>query len=176
MDWHDKRVLIFGKGKSGVAAYRRLEALGAQPVFYDDRDVAGEWRQYSAERVQTDRWDCAVLSPAVRPDNEMLTRLEKKGVPTLSEIDLGWTLFGGKTIAVTGTNGKTTTVRQTEKLLLDMGIRAQAVGNVGLPFCEVAPDTALAVVEISSFQCHHAAPLPRSVPEPVTARFSQSRA
>ena len=154
MDWHNKQILIFGKGKSGRAAYARLEGLGAVPVYYDDAPAVEEGRQYSAQQVQSAHWDCAVLSPAVRPDNPMLLALEKKGVPTLSEIDLGWTLFGGKTIAITGTNGKTTTVRQTEKLLCDMGVKARAVGNVGLPFCAVDGDIELAVVEISSFQCH----------------------
>ena len=154
MDWHDKHILIFGKGKSGVAAYARLKALGAVPVYYDDADVRPIGRQYSAEQVLEGRWDCAVLSPAVRPDNDMLLSLGRMGVPTMSEIDLGWTLYGGKIIAITGTNGKTTTVRQTEKLLRDMGVKAEAVGNVGVPFCMVGAETEVAVVEISSFQCH----------------------
>jgi UDP-N-acetylmuramoylalanine--D-glutamate ligase len=157
MDWIDKSILIVGKGKSGRAAYRRLAQLGAKPVFYDDNDFAVGERQYTFSQVQSASFDCALLSPAVKPNHPLLPLLCEKGVPLISELDLGYLLFGGKIIAITGTNGKTTTVRQTEALLSGAGLRARAVGNIGIPFCDVVAPLDWAVVEVSSFQCYQSA-------------------
>lgn len=157
MEWTDKKILIFGKGKSGRAAYRRLESLGATPVFYDDNDFEGEERQCSFLQAEDTDWDTVILSPAVKPDHPLLAALARRGVPTISEIDFGWMINPCKTVAVTGTNGKTTTVRQIEKLLSDSGVAALAVGNIGVPFCGVERPLDVAVVEISSFQCHQSA-------------------
>lgn len=154
MEWQNKQVLVVGKGKSGRAAYRRLSSLGAVPVFYDDHDFGGEYNQFSFLQVEKGDFDFAVTSPGVKPDNPIFGVLQRKGVPTMSESDLGYLLFGGKIIAVTGTNGKTTTVRLSEAMLLAAGVSAMAVGNVGIPFSGVEQPLEVAVVEMSSFQCH----------------------
>ena len=154
MDWNNKRILIVGKGVSGRAAYERLSRLGALPVFYDDSNHEDDGAQYTYAQVEGATWDCAVLSPGVRPEHPILGVLARLGVPTMSEPDLAYLLFHGRIVAVTGTNGKTTTVRLVESMLRAAGIRAMAVGNIGQPLCAVRESLDVAVVEMSSFQCH----------------------
>jgi UDP-N-acetylmuramoylalanine--D-glutamate ligase len=99
-----------------------------------------------------------VVSPGVPPDAAPLTVARSSGVPVLSELDLGWrALPGMRCIAVTGTNGKTTTTALVAHLLRAAGLNAEAAGNIGLPLA----DLALAelrpqwlAVEVSSFQLH----------------------
>lgn len=154
MEWQNKQVLVVGKGKSGRAAYGRLSALGALPFFFDDNDFDGQERQLTAAQLAGRTFDFAVLSPGVMPDNPVLDILRRNNVPTISEPDLGYLLFAGVTVAVTGTNGKTTTVRLAESMLRHAGLAVEAVGNIGTPFCSLSRPLDAAVVEMSSFQCH----------------------
>lgn len=155
MDWHKKQVLVVGKGVSGQAAYLRLSELGAMPSYYDDHDCEGDARQLSVSQIEGRAFDFAVVSPGVRPDNAILALLARHSIPLISEPDLGYLLFGGITVAVTGTNGKTTTVRLVESILRHAGLKVAAVGNIGTPFCAVREPLDVAVVEMSSFQCHY---------------------
>ncbi len=136
-----------------MAAFDRLQEAGASCRFYDDYDHEGAY-QHTYAKVQASDYDCAVLSPGVKPDHPLLRLLADKGVPTISEPDLGYLFFDGKIIAVTGTNGKTTTVKEIEAMLSAAGVKARAVGNVGVPFCSLSAGVDVAVVEMSSFQCH----------------------
>jgi UDP-N-acetylmuramoylalanine--D-glutamate ligase len=99
--------------------------------------------------------DMVVLSPAVRPDTPILQEAKRRKIGILSEIDLAWLLLphGIKLIAVTGTNGKTTTVSVIEAILNQAGISAKALGNIGTPLiASVDSPPEVIVVEVSSFQ------------------------
>lgn len=155
MDWAAKRVLIVGKGVSGNAVAGVLAAKGAEVCLYDDYDfLPGTYRQITMASVADCLpLDCAVISPSVLPSHPLLVWLTQHGVPILSELDIGSLLCQAKVLAVTGTNGKTTTVRIAERLLRQAGVVSKAYGNIGLPFCTVdLPSDGVAVVEVSSFQ------------------------
>lgn len=157
MDWNGKRVLVIGKGASGMAAVDVLLSLGAHPVVYDDYDhLPCSVEQYTLGRIRDSihTFDCGILSPAIALNNPLVRLCGEYGIPLMSELDLAYTLCPGGIVAVTGTNGKTTTVCLVERLLRSIGINARAVGNIGVPFSRVAasmrPDD-VAVVEVSSF-------------------------
>jgi UDP-N-acetylmuramoylalanine--D-glutamate ligase len=169
-------VLVAGLGVSGAAAARVLLARGDDVALTDAREPA-----VLAELVAAGaRWlgplttppadvDLVVTSPGWRPDNPLLVAAAERGIEVIGEPELAWRLRisapGGEPApwyAVTGTNGKTTTVTMLEQVLLAGGLRAVAAGNVGRPLVEVVTATdadgrprfdAIAV-ELSSFQLH----------------------
>lgn len=97
--------------------------------------------------------DLIVVSPGIRPDIPMLEEAKKKGIPIISEIELAYQIFSKPVIAVTGTNGKTTTTTLIGELLKRGGKRVAVAGNIGSPLVEVN-DSSLdyIVAEISSYQ------------------------
>jgi UDP-N-acetylmuramoylalanine--D-glutamate ligase len=109
--------------------------------------------------------DLVVTSPGFRPDSPLLRQAQARGVPVWGEVELAWRLRGpGPTgdpapwLAVTGTNGKTTTVQMLDAILRAEGLRSVAAGNVGLPIVEAVMDPApydVFAVELSSFQLHY---------------------
>jgi len=173
-------VAVIGLGKSGTAATRlllregvRVYASDANPAPYAGA-AAEALRSLNGVEVELGRHDLAkirsaaavVVSPGVPPDAAPLAAARAAGVPVIAELDLGFrALHGVRCIAVTGTNGKTTTTALIAHLLGHAGLRAQAAGNIGLPLSDVAlvPDPPQwIVVEVSSFQLHDS---PRFAPE-----------
>ncbi len=158
MDLTGKRVLVIGKGLSGNAACALATAIGATVYVYDDLDfLPTEYKQLSYSEVirYVKVLDFAVVSPAVPNDHRLLIRLRENGVTVLSEPDFGYLNCSARLLAVTGTNGKTTTVEMASTMLSAAGRVAPAVGNIGLPLSAVAQTLKqkdFAVVEISSFQ------------------------
>ena len=169
-----KEVAVVGLGRSGIAATRLLVREGARvyasdaatrPAHGDARDVAElqalpgvaiDLGRHDFERIR--RSAAVVASPGVPPDAPPLATARAAGVGIISELDLGFqALVGAGSIAVTGTNGKTTTTALTAHLLAAGGLRAVAAGNIGRP----VTDLALAderyqwlALEVSSFQLH----------------------
>ena len=135
-----------------MAVASRLNKEGAAVFLYDDKDTTPtRWPQVDGDKA-VQKWDAMVLSPAIQPNHPLVCALQRLGVAAYSEPDIGYTLFDKTIVAVTGTNGKTTTVRMLTALLCGAGRRAMAVGNIGVPFCDVACDSCdVAVVEFSSF-------------------------
>jgi UDP-N-acetylmuramoylalanine--D-glutamate ligase len=157
-------VVVAGLGVSGRAAVEVLASRGARVVPVDDHadDVIG-----SAELLDgsvLDRADLVVASPGLPPHHPLLAAALVRGVPVWSEVELAWHVRvdraggGGPApwLAVTGTNGKTTTVGMLTSILRAGGENAVAVGNVGTPVVLAATDPTLDVlaVELSSFQLH----------------------
>lgn len=170
--WRGGHVAVIGLGKSGTAATRllvregvRVYASDASPAPYAGA-AAETLRSLPGVEVELGRHDAAkiraaagvVVSPGVPPDAPPLVAARAAGVPIVSELDLGFRgLSGVRCIAVTGTNGKTTTTALIAHLLAQAGLRAEAAGNIGRPLADVAlaaePPQWLAV-EVSSFQLH----------------------
>jgi UDP-N-acetylmuramoylalanine--D-glutamate ligase len=166
--WRGQEVAVVGLGKSGIAATRLLARSGVR-VYGSDRAPAPDLtglRGLAGVEVQVGGHDLAriaraaavVVSPGVPPDAPPLAAAAQAGVPIFSELDLGFTaLTGTRCIAITGTNGKTTTTALTAHLLRGAGLRAEAAGNIGRPLSDAAlapaPFQWLAV-EASSFQLH----------------------
>jgi UDP-N-acetylmuramoylalanine--D-glutamate ligase len=176
MDLDGRAVLVAGLGVSGAAAARVLLARGARVLLTDAEEPpvvaeltgAGATWLGAIESVP-EGTDLVVTSPGWRPDAPLLADAARRGVEVIGEPELAWRLripgpdgTAAPWLAVTGTNGKTTTVTMLEAILLAAGRRAVAAGNVGRPLVEVV--TALAedgtpaydaiAVELSSFQLH----------------------
>lgn len=157
----DARVVVAGLGVSGRAAAAALRPRVARVVTLDDRADDADVR--SADAVDLGETDLVVASPGWSPSHPLLVGAAARDVPVWSEVELAWRLRvdgpAGRPapwLAVTGTNGKTTTVEMLETILRTAGLRAAAVGNVGTPVVEAALDPGLEVlaVELSSFQLH----------------------
>jgi UDP-N-acetylmuramoylalanine--D-glutamate ligase len=166
--WESRRVAVAGLGVSGAAAARALAALGADVIGLDARD--GDHAALEADGVRVSVGapaaatlpagvDLVVTSPGWRPDSPLLVAAAAAGIPVWGEVELAWRLRGpgaAQWLAVTGTNGKTTTVGMLDAMLKAAGLQSVAAGNIGKPLVEVVGSTGYDViaVELSSFQLH----------------------
>ena len=176
MELQGRTVLVAGLGVSGAAAARVLLRLGTPVLLTDAAEppVLAELAAAGAEWLGTvttvpDGTDLVVTSPGWRPDAPLLVDAAARGIEVVGEPELAWRLrvpgpdgTPAPWLAVTGTNGKTTTVTMLEAILLADGRRAVAAGNVGRPLIEVVtaveddgtPTYDVVAVELSSFQLH----------------------
>ena len=152
MDLFGKNVVIYGAGVSGLSAYDLVRANGGRAIIFDDNPLAE--RATNSTGVFSGA-DLIVLSPGVPTGKDFLydARLENKLV--VSELELASSCTAAKQIAVTGTNGKTTTTRLIDAILKAAGLSSRALGNIGVAFSSIADkldEHDFAVVEASSFQ------------------------
>ncbi|MGH3320221.1 MAG: UDP-N-acetylmuramoyl-L-alanine--D-glutamate ligase [Streptosporangiaceae bacterium] len=170
--WAGRRVCVAGIGVSGAAAARALLRLGAKVTVVDARDrheeraAAAPLRDLGAVvrlgdgDSLPDGADSVVTSPGWRPTAPLLSAAVTAGLPVIGEVELAWRLRGTDAapwLAVTGTNGKTTTVEMLASILRAAGHHTVAAGNVGAPVVDaVLAEAAYDVlaVELSSFQLH----------------------
>jgi UDP-N-acetylmuramoylalanine--D-glutamate ligase len=173
-DLRGRRVLVAGLARSGVAACRALTDRGAR-VRVVDRAEDGPVLEHAAEVDRLgvavglgprhadhlpDDVDLVVASPGWPPSAALLVEAHRRGVPVWGEVELAWRLRrpgAAPWLVVTGTNGKTTTTRMLESMLLADGRRARAVGNIGVPLVAVVTaddDDDVLAVELGSPQLH----------------------
>ena len=169
MNLEGKRVLIVGSGKSGEASAELLKKKGITAVLFDSRrdlDKAALVKEHPVfagmeiivgELAPEDmaRLDLAVLSPGVPTDIPMVAELRNRQIPIWGEIELAYHFAKGRIIAITGTNGKTTTTSLVGAIMANYYKDVKVVGNIGIPYTSVAADTTdetVTVAEISSFQ------------------------
>ena len=169
--FEEQRCLVVGSGISGIGAVSLLEHFGAEVILYDSNEsltvedmhkklsaeskavcIAGELPIQVEESIQV-----AVLSPGVPTDIPLVNRLRDRGVQILGEIELGYLVEKGKVIAITGTNGKTTTTTLVGEIMkAHYGTENTfVVGNIGNPYTVQVLKTTeqtVTVGEISSFQ------------------------
>ena len=168
MDVEGKRVLVVGLGKSGVASALFLEKHGARVAVSDakmeeqlpeeiplllDHGISVETGQHG-ERTFRDQ-DLIVISPGVPFDVPQLVQARALGIPVIGEVELAARYLKGKVVAITGSNGKTTTTALAGKIIAAGGRKALVGGNIGTPaisFVEASNDDTWVVLEISSFQ------------------------
>ena len=169
MSFEEKKVLVVGTGKSGVAATGLLLKEKVQSVLFDankELDTKEFFEKnpslngvslilgdLSDEQIK--QFDIAVLSPGVPTDIPMVNRLRDAGVKIWGEIELAYLCGKGKLFAITGTNGKTTTTALTGEIMKTYFKSVFVVGNIGLPYTEYAAemkDESVTVAEVSSFQ------------------------
>jgi UDP-N-acetylmuramoylalanine--D-glutamate ligase len=177
-DWHGLRVAVLGLGVTGFSVADTLAELGAELVVLagsadDDtarvlsvigvrletEDLVGELVRFAPELV--------VVSPGFSPRHPLVVAAYEAGVPVWGDVELAWRLRDkvtgadgepAKWLAVTGTNGKTTTVQLATEMLIAGGQRVIACGNVGVPVLDAIRDPVgwdALVVELSSFQLHY---------------------
>ena len=183
-DWAGLRVAVTGIGVSGFAAADTLIELGARVVVVDAATsetaraqadtlkivgaadvLLGDEAVTRIPKIDGALPELIVTSPGWRPDQALLASAARAHIPVWGDVELAWRLRvreGRKTadwLAITGTNGKTTTVGLTEAMLQAAGLKAIAVGNVGTPILDALRDPVeydVFAVELSSFQLHWA--------------------
>jgi UDP-N-acetylmuramoylalanine--D-glutamate ligase len=168
MELKNKKVLVVGLGRSGVASAFFLQEHGAKVIVSDskseaqlqsevpallDRGISIETGQHG-ERTFRDQ-DLIVVSPGVPSDQPQLQHARTLGIPVIGEVELAFRFLQGKILAITGSNGKTTTTTLVGEILAKSGKKTLVGGNIGTPVISLAgqatPET-LVVLEISSFQ------------------------
>lgn len=169
MELTKKCVLVFGTGISGIGAAHLLLAKGAEVILYDgntekDKDaLLAEFPAGSKVRIvlgelpeaEMEQLDLVVMSPGVPCDLPVVLAMKEKGIHIWGEVELAYECGKGDVLAVTGTNGKTTTTSLLGAIMQAYHPEVYIVGNIGNPYTEAAPkmtDDAVTVAEISSFQ------------------------
>jgi len=167
MKLENKNVLVVGMARSGIPTVKALSKLGARITINDIKskeqlsDILGEIGHLCEDIIlgshpdKTDIYDLIVLSPGVPTDLNFLKRAEKENVDIIGELELAFRLSKGKYIAITGTNGKTTTTALTGEIFKNAEHKTFVVGNIGLAAISKAFDTTddtTLVTEVSSFQ------------------------
>ena len=168
MDLKNKRVLVVGLGRSGVAAAFFLQEHGAKVAVSDTKSEAQLQQEVSqlldrgisieagrhGERTFRDQ-DLIVVSPGVPSDQPQLQHARTLGIPVIGEVELAFRFLQGKVLAITGSNGKTTTTTLVGEILSKAGKKTLVGGNIGTPVISLAGKSSpesLVVLEISSFQ------------------------
>ena len=169
-DLSGQQVIVIGAGASGQAAALLLARRGALVCLADEGSAnLSDAEVYALESLGIDirlersdlpnrSWNLAIVSPGVPPASKLMRQLLQRRVPIISEIELAFRFSKCPAIAITGTNGKTTTTRLIEAVMRHSGRKTLVAGNIGRPFCSVADDGAALdcmVLEISSFQLEH---------------------
>lgn len=162
-----KKVLVFGSGISGIGAVKLLEDHGAEVVLYDGNEsldqaslreqlgektaiVLGEFPEHLLEEL-----DLVVLSPGVPTDLPVILAMKEHGIQVIGEVELAYAFGKGDVLAITGTNGKTTTTSLLGEIMKCHQEEVFVVGNIGNPYTVAASqmtERSVAVAEMSSFQ------------------------
>ena len=169
MDLSNKNIVVIGAGKSGISATKLLSEENANITLYDGNDkldinelreklgesfcgkiVTGEFTKELEESAEL-----IILSPGVPADLDFLNRMREAGIPIWGEVELAYRYAKGRLIAVTGTNGKTTTTALTGEIMKLYFEKVFVVGNIGTPYTDFAKqmtEESVTVAEMSSFQ------------------------
>lgn len=169
MDWKNKKVLVFGTGISGIGACELLERQGASVILYDgnrqleEQEVRKKLPEGSGAEViigdlpkeRLYGLELVVLSPGVPTDLPLVRQMREMGLPVWGEVELAYAASKGDVLAITGTNGKTTTTSLLGQIMARHQESVFVVGNIGNPYTAAAPqmtEDSVTVAEISSFQ------------------------
>lgn len=169
MNFAGKKVCVIGTGISGIAAAVLLSKKGANVLLYDGNDklqkeaITGQLAGHTEIEIYLGDFpkeklsllDLAVISPGVPTDIPIVEMLKNNGIKIWGEIELAYHCGRGKVVAITGTNGKTTTTALTGQIMKNYFESVFVVGNIGIPYTSVVDqmvDDTVTVAEISSFQ------------------------
>ncbi len=174
----DKYALVIGAGRSGIGAVRLLHTLGQKTLLLEQNEKSSEEKVRAGLREEDRDWPevvigtfpderletvCEVIpSPSVPAEAPILIEAERRGIPVLSEVELAFRHDRGRLIAITGTNGKTTTTSLIGAIMSAFCDQVHVVGNIGNSYALAAPETtpdSWSVGEISSFQLEHVSAL-----------------
>jgi UDP-N-acetylmuramoylalanine--D-glutamate ligase len=168
VDLKNKRVLVVGLGKSGLSAAMFLRAQGARVTVSDTRSAvalekeipalleAGIMVESGGHGLLTfRRQDLIVVSPGVPMDTPEVKQVVAFGLPVIGELELASRYLQGRVVAITGSNGKTTTTTLVGKIFANAGLATLVGGNIGLPVIDLvakSTESTVSVLEVSSFQ------------------------
>ena len=172
MELKGKHVLIIGSGISGISAAKLVADVGAYGAYItifdgnenlDPGQIAEKLPKELHAQIYTgtlpteaiDGTDLVIVSPGVPVDTEFMEQFRRRGIQIWGEVELAYRYAQGRLIAITGTNGKTTTTALTGHIMKDYMDEVFVVGNIGIPYTSIACETtkdSVTVAEISSFQ------------------------
>ena len=169
MEVKGKTVLVAGMARSGLSAAKLLYRLGARVIVYDkkvynevshlveelENAISCEFCLGEEPDKLLEQIDLIVMSPGIPTDVPFLVKAKAMGIKVISEVELAYQYCKAPILAVTGTNGKTTTTTLLGEIVKASGVTTHVVGNIGVPFTakvEEIETSHMAVVEISSFQ------------------------
>ncbi len=195
MNYNEVKALVIGAGISGIAAVNLLTVKGAKCILFDQKPLNIE--ELAAKIVQSslvefivgeltqdklNEINLCVLSPGVKTDHIIVQQLRDKGVSILGEIELAYRFEQGSVMAVTGTNGKTTTTTLLGEIMKEYQEQTFVVGNIGIPYTKQVLNTSknsITVAELSSFQletihhfCPHVASILNVTPDHIDHHYS----
>ena len=152
------KCILFGAGVTGAPTLDYLKSKGATVISVDEK-VQGDGIKHTLEKKDLVGVGLAIVSPGWRVDHPLISLVRGAGIEMISEIDLAWKVKqqicpNQRWIALTGTNGKTTTVQMLESMLIESGINAKACGNLGYTAIEAVVNSSadILALELSSFQ------------------------
>ena len=152
------KCILFGAGVTGAPTLDYLKSKGATVISVDEK-VQGDGIKHTLEKEDLVGVGLAIVSPGWRVDHPLISLVREAGIEMISEIDLAWKVKqqicpNQRWIALTGTNGKTTTVQMLESMLIESGINAKACGNLGYTAIEAVVNSRadILALELSSFQ------------------------
>jgi len=168
----NKKFLVLGAARSGLAAVRLLRSRGWEALLLDEKplsafqDIRAELNELQVpcffgkdmDRAPIHEAGALIISPGVPIDHPLVREAQQRGMDIIGELELGFCLARCRLAAITGTNGKTTTVHLAADILMEGGVPSAPVGNVGFPLSQAVLDpkwddpNACLVTEVSSFQ------------------------
>jgi len=163
LNFSKSRILILGGGVTGSAIAHSLTRRGAIMAIADDKKIEdSSWQTFLSDAVDISQWDSVVVSPGWKPTHPLIKKFIAADVLITNEIDLAWQIKEEEAphqrwFALTGTNGKTSTVEMTAAAMRAGGLHAAACGNVGdtvIDAVESKDKYDVLVLELSSFQIH----------------------
>ena len=163
LNFSKNRILILGAGVTGTALAQSLTRRGATIAIADDRKIQeSSFDTFLTSEINVHDWESAVVSPGWKPSHPLVQKFIAAGIPLTNEVDLAWQIKQEEVpqqrwFAITGTNGKTTTVEMTAAAMRAGGLHATACGNVGdtvIDAVESKDKFDVLVLELSSFQIH----------------------
>jgi len=160
MFWQDKRILVLGYGVTGKAMVSYLRRKGAAVYIYDDKlgfSTPDALKWLEKEKVfLVDKVDMLAVSPGFPKQHSVIQFFARKGIPAVGDVEIAYMDRNKKDwIAITGTNGKTTTTMLIDHLLRKLGFLSQTFGNIGVPILDAVDFKGIPVVEVSSFQLEY---------------------
>ena len=163
LNFSKSRILILGAGVTGSALAQSLTRRGAVVAIADDKQIKDSpFDTFLSDDIDVHEWESVVVSPGWKPSHPLIQKFVAAGTPLTNEIDLAWQIKQEEVphqrwFAITGTNGKTTTVEMTAAAMRAGGLHAIACGNVGdtvISAVESKDKFDVLVLELSSFQIH----------------------
>ncbi len=163
----NKKISVIGAVRSGIGAAKLIQKLNGIPFVSDSGDndkLAKSIETLEQNKIEFEigmhservfQCDMMVVSPGVPSDAEVLKKAELKKIKVISEVELAWSFCKGNIIAITGTNGKTTTTSLCDYVFNTCGVKTYTAGNIGKAFSEIALDVKedeFVALEVSSFQ------------------------
>ena len=166
MNYQGKHILVFGLARSGIAAIDLLASRGAVITGIDAKSneaLEAKIKEYTDKGIKiitgddstaiVEGQELVVVSPGIPMSHPLIVEAIIRQIPIIGELELAFSCFEGQTIAVTGTNGKSTTTSLINHILINAGVDSAEAGNIGVPFASViGKNIEVAVVEVSSYQ------------------------